>query len=261
MWSDYEAVYSTALRDEAFLAWREAGARQKALNIALVCRAIKVESVIEIGCGTGAVLRFLHSMDFAKSYNCIDVAPSAVQFVQKTCRDFIQSAHVGSASALPFPDAVFDLAILSHVVEHLHDPVVAIREASRIARYVVVEVPIEKMASNAIRTRILRRPYASIAGAGHVQFWSPKSIEVFLVNHCGLEILEHRRDLVSKDTEFYGKKGVSLVKPFFKEILKSALPGSLYSRLLTTHITFLCRKAEAAGPMLNSAMRPEGKSA
>lgn len=244
MWKDYEASYNAALQDEAFLAWREMGARQKALNVAAVCRAIAVESVIEIGCGTGAVLRFLHSMHFAKSYNCLDLAPSAVQFVQESCRDFIQGAHVGSASALPFPDAAFDLAILSHVVEHLDDPIVAMREASRVARFVVVEVPTEKVVSSAIRTRILRRPYASIAGAGHVQFWSSSSIKTFLQRDCGLQILQHHCDLISREIEFYGKRGRALAKPIFKQALKAALPRAMYARLLTTHATFLCRRTE-----------------
>ena len=127
MWQDYGTSYSDALKDEAFVAWREIGARQKALNIVRVCSGIKVQSAIEIGCGTGAVLRFLHTMNFAQQYACVDVALPAVQFVQKTCGDFVQLAFVGLADALPFQDAVFDVAILTHVVEHLHDPVPAIR--------------------------------------------------------------------------------------------------------------------------------------
>ena len=261
MWRNYEASYKTALQDEAFLSWREAGAQQKALNVVLVCRSIKVGSVVEIGCGTGAVLRFLHSMSFAREYACIDAAFSAVQFVRRSCKDFVRGAFVGLAGALPFQDTAFDVAILTHVVEHLDDPVPAIREASRVARYVVVEVPTEEVLSNMIRTRVLGRPYASIEGAGHIQFWSPKSIAAFLEKDCGLQILARHRDLVSKDTEFYGKRGLSLAKPLFKEALKAVFPGAVYSRLLTTHATFLCRKAEAAALTLNSVVTLEGKSA
>ncbi len=245
MWPDYESSYNAALRDESFLAWRETGAHQKALNIALVCRSIKVKSVVEIGCGTGAVLRFLHSRRFAREYACIDAAFSAVQFVRQSCKDFVQRAFVGLAGALPFQDTTFDVAILTHVVEHLDDPVPAIREASRVARYVVLEVPTEKVLSNMIRTKVLQHPYASIEGAGHVQFWSPKSIVAFLEKDCGLQILVHHRDLISKDTEFYGQRGLNLAKPIFKQTLKAVLPGAVYSRLLTTHATFLCRRRES----------------
>jgi SAM-dependent methyltransferase len=252
---DYEATYNVALRDEGFLSWRETGARQKALNIALVCRSIKVKSAVEIGCGTGAVLQFLHSMHFAEDYACIDVAFSAVRFVRQSCKDFVQRAFVGLAGALPVQDAAFDVAILTHVVEHLDDPVPAIREASRVARYVVVEVPTEKVLSNMIRTRVLQHPYASIEGAGHVQFWSPKSIVAFLEKDCGLQILVYHRDLISKDTEFYGKRGLNLAKPLFKQTLKAALPGVIYSRLLTTHATFLCQRSESQTQNTNHRAR------
>jgi SAM-dependent methyltransferase len=245
MWQDYGTSYSDALKDEAFVAWREIGARQKALNIVRVCRAIKVQSAIEIGCGTGAVLRFLHTMNFAQQYACIDVALPAVEFVQTTCGDFVQRAFVGLADALPFQDAVFDVAILTHVVEHLNDPALALREASRVARFVVVEVPTERVLSNLIRTRVLGRPYASMAGAGHVQFWSPRSIADFLRRKCELQILAHHRDLISEEAEFFGKEGLNLAKPVFKQTMKAVLPSALYSRLVTTHATFLCRRRKS----------------
>jgi len=245
MWQDYQTNYSGALGDEEFLTWRQAGARQKAQNIVRVCRSIQVQSAIEIGCGTGAVLQFLHRMHFARQYTAVDVAPSAVQFVCETCGDFVERALVGSADALPFEDASFDVAILTHVVEHLHDPAAAIREAARVARYVVVEVPTEKVLSNMLRTKLLRRPYASAAGAGHVQFWSPSSALAFLEKECDLEILAHKCDRISRDLEFYGQSGLKLAKPILKQTLKTMLPNAVYSRLLTTHATFLCRGSAA----------------
>lgn len=244
MWKDYEEGYSTALRDEAFLAWRETGARQKALNVVRVCRSLEVKSVLEIGCGTGAVLKMLEAMGFANVYAGIDVSFSAIQFARNSSSILFQHAFVGLAGALPFRNSAFDVAILSHVLEHLHDPIPAVREASRVAQFVVVEVPTEKVLSNFIRTKILRGPYASIAGAGHVQFWSPSSITAFLQKDCGLEIIAHNLDLISMESEIYAKKGLRLTKPLLKQALKVALPGALYSRLLTTHATYLCRSPQ-----------------
>jgi len=252
MWKDYEASYSVALSDDGFLAWREAGARQKARNIFHICRGIKIKSAIEIGCGTGAVLWALRSLNFAEEYACTDVSSAAVHFVRQLCEDFAQRAVVGSADALPFDDNVFDVAILTHVIEHLDDPLSAVREASRIARYVVIEVPTEKVLSNMVRTKVLGRAYASIEGAGHVQFWSPGTISTFLKRDCGLEILARHTDLISREVEFYGKKRFSLAKPFFKEALKTVLPGRLYSQLLTTHVAFLCRRLDSGQQIANS---------
>jgi SAM-dependent methyltransferase len=245
MWRDYGTDYSYALRDDAFLAWREIGARQKAQNIVHVCRSIKVKSVIEIGCGTGAVLRALYGMKFAETYAVADVAIPAVHFAWQSFPSNVARAAACSATALPFQSNAFDLAILSHVLEHLENPVWAVREAARVARFLVVEVPTEKVLSNLILTRLFRQPYASIRGSGHIQFWSPSSITSFLTSNCGVRILKRHRDLLSGKIEMYGKRGINLAKPLLKEMLKFALPGYLYSRLLTTHSIFLCRHNEA----------------
>lgn len=242
MWQDYESSYRSALQDDRFLAWRELGARKKAENIASVCRGIEAASLIEIGCGTGAVLRVLHAMEFAREYCCVDLSLSAVRFTMESCRGFVRRAVVGRADALPFPDGAFSVAVLSHVIEHLHDPVSALREASRIARFVVVEVPIEKVFSNFVRTRAHSRPYPSLAEAGHLQYWSAASMVRFLRDKAGLEILNRRADLLREKADA-GSEHSPGVKSLVKRTLQRGLPASVYSRLLTTHAVFLCRRS------------------
>lgn len=242
MWTDYNTGYREALRDESFLAWREAGAREKACNIANVCRKIQVSSVIEIGCGTGAVLRHLGAMNFAKRYVASDISAAAVEFAQESCGSLLSEVYVGPADSLPFPGKSFSVAILSHVIEHLQDPVGAVRDAARVADYVVIEVPIERVLSNTIRTWILGKPFQSAADAGHVQFWNVRSIAKFIEQECGLGILSRQLDLFGREGEFFGRTGVSIVKPLIKEAMKTVIPGWLYARLLTTHATFLCRE-------------------
>ena len=246
-WTDYNASYEEVLRDETFLAWREAGARQKAVNIVRACRRIPVSSVLEIGCGTGAVLRELGSMHFANRYAATDISAAAVEFAQRSCGSLVSEAYVGPAESLPFPDKSFSVAILSHVIEHLENPVAAVRVAARVAQYVVIEVPVERVLSNTIRTRLLGKPFASAAGAGHLQFWSSRSIANFLVKDCHQEILSRERDLLTSEVEFYGKAGVRKIKPLIKEAMKTIIPGWMYARLLTTHSTFLCRQRGSDG--------------
>lgn len=240
MWQDYEASYRSAIQDPQFLAWRESGARRKAQNIARVCQGIETGSLVEIGCGTGAVLRMLYSMQFARNYCCVDLSYSAVGFTARSCEAFTPGAIVGRADALPFPDGTFGVAVLSHVIEHLDDPVSALREAARIARFVVVEVPTEKVFYSFLKTKMLFRPYASIAEAGHVQFWSPASIANFLTHEAGMEILNRGVDLLDEEPDHAGQAAGS--KARVKRALRNTLPASLYSRLLTTHATFLCRR-------------------
>ena len=261
MWTDYNAAYRDALSDGTFLAWREAGARQKAINIVEVCQKIPISSALEIGCGTGSVLRALGSLQFANRYVATDISAAAVEFAKQSCGPLLNEAYVGSADSLPFPDKSFSVAILSHVIEHLDNPVCAVRDAARVADYVVIEVPTERVLSNTIRTQILGKPFLSAAEAGHVQFWSSRSITNFLEQDCGQEILSRRRDLLSREVEFHGRKSARKVKPLIKEALKSVMPDWVYAQLLTTHATFLCRERTRGERKLGAAPNSSGKEA
>lgn len=259
IWQNYEAAYRAALQDPAFLAWRESGARRKAKNIVRVCGGVDPFSVVEIGCGTGSVLRMLQKMDFARQYFCIDLSPAAVGFARDSCPAFRNRAAAGRADALPFAAGAFDVAILSHVIEHLDEPLSALREASRVARFVVIEVPTEKVLHNFVRTKMLRRPYPSIRDAGHVQFWSPSSIVTLLRQEADLEIVNRHCDLLDEgiDSRNFSERGA---RPPIKRALRNWLPGCIYSRLVTTHATFLCRAQgplpEAAGSHCLTVIRP-----
>ena len=164
-------------------------------------------------------------------------------------------------SRSPFPDKSFSVAILSHVIEHLENPVCAVRDAARVADDAAIQVPTEKVLSNTIRKRILGKPFLSAAEAGHVQFWSSRSIANFLEQDCGQEILIQHRDLLSREVEFHGRKSTRKAKPLIKEALKGFMPGWMYARLLTTHATFLCRERARGEKKLGAAPNASGKEA
>jgi ubiquinone/menaquinone biosynthesis C-methylase UbiE len=239
---EYEADYGVAIKDEAFVRWREAE-QQKTETVVKVPRGMQVTSAIEIGCGAGAVLKRLQELKFAKHFARVDVSHSAVTFMRNVCGNSMSNAGVASATALPFRNTAFDVAILSHIIEHLHEPAQALAEDSRIARYIVFEVPAEVVLSNAIRRNVLRKPYASIEAAGHVQFWSTKSIKRLLKRGRSLVILENHVDLISKEAEYFGKSGLGLTKPMLKQTLKALLPAAVYARVPTSHSTSLYKRA------------------
>jgi SAM-dependent methyltransferase len=246
MWLNYEARYREAVRDPRFLLWRKEGARHKAKNIAAVCEGLAINSVIEIGCGTGAILRELMDRTFASAYAGTDVSAAALGAARAELGSTFRGGFVADATALPVPDKAFSVAVLSHVLEHLEDPAQAALEASRVAHFVVAEVPTEKVLTNWVRRKILRREYRSIEEAGHIQFWSPKSFVQFLRNHCDFEILSLRRSAVSAPEDLFGKHGLSRLKPLVKHFLQAILPPFVRIWIFTTHTTVLCRPAHPA---------------
>jgi len=53
----------------------------------------------------------------------------------------IKGFHQGNAENLPFMDNSFDLAIMSHVLEHTINPDKALQEAARVAPRLILRVP------------------------------------------------------------------------------------------------------------------------
>jgi SAM-dependent methyltransferase len=98
-------------------------------------------TVCDIGCGTGALLRYVreHSGKSLKRMVGVDIVePGAligggIEFVS------------GWVESLPFPDKSFDTVICTHVIEHILDYRNAIAELRRIARRrLIIVVPRER---------------------------------------------------------------------------------------------------------------------
>lgn len=94
--------------------------------------------VLEIGCGVGAELQILHRRFPQAHLTGLDFSESQLAKARELLRAELASGRVelrqGSAYKLPFADARFDGVCLIWVLEHLSDPVRALREAQRVLR-------------------------------------------------------------------------------------------------------------------------------
>jgi SAM-dependent methyltransferase len=181
---DFALRYADYYGDPRLQEWRDLGARAKAANIiALWPRGSPPENVAEIGFGDGAVLAQLDRLGFGEALSGFEVSASAVEAASQ--REFQRPVTLVEFDGVRIPagDDEFDLAILSHVVEHVAEPRAAIHEAARIARHVFVEVPTE------LHARTPR--HFAWTELGHINLYSPLLIR-HLVESCNLEILGER---------------------------------------------------------------------
>ncbi|HEX8105777.1 MAG TPA: class I SAM-dependent methyltransferase [Solirubrobacteraceae bacterium] len=89
-------------------------------------------TVVDVGCGPGALTEELARRVGAASVAAIDPAPRFVA----ACRERHPEADVreGGAEALPWPDGAFDAALCSLVIAFMRDPEQGLREMARVTR-------------------------------------------------------------------------------------------------------------------------------
>jgi ubiquinone/menaquinone biosynthesis C-methylase UbiE len=99
------------------------------------------KSVIDIGCGDASLTIDLYDRTAPSQIKGIDSAASAIEIGKKRLDGRNIQLSVGSAYKLPFQDGTFDVAHLRGVLHHMDTPDVALREAARVARDVVLLEP------------------------------------------------------------------------------------------------------------------------
>lgn len=91
------------------------------------------QSVLDMGCGTGTLLRQLAAREPAARYTGIDPDPAMIEKA-RTRLPYSVDLRVGDARELPFPDGAFDIVMSTLVFHHMTDAVkaAAAAEAHRV---------------------------------------------------------------------------------------------------------------------------------
>jgi SAM-dependent methyltransferase len=185
----YEAGYTQPDAAEALRLgrWRELGARSKAAHVRELCERTKLRphTVVEIGCGDGALLAALRGL--APVFDGFELSAPAAELARRALPD-ARRVEPFDGREVPAEDGSYDLAILSHVLEHVPVPGPLLAEAARVAHEVIVEVPLED-------NRSARRPEkrAEAARIGHVHFFDRAAVRD-LIGDAGLEREEELTD-------------------------------------------------------------------
>ncbi len=87
--------------------------------------------LLDVGCGPGT---FLGSIEDGRECLGLDVAAEQVEFARRVHGTAARRFEVMTDGRLPVPDGTFAVATMIEVVEHLADPVAALREAARALR-------------------------------------------------------------------------------------------------------------------------------
>ena len=203
--------------------WRMLGAKSKAANIVAVCKSIKPVKVLEVGAGDGSILHFLNEWNFGEELYALEIAESGVELISNRGLSRLKEAKPFDGYQIPYADDTFDLVILAHVLEHVEHERILIRELKRIAKNIVIEVPLD------YRFGVDKR-MKHFLDYGHINMYTPTSLR-FLLQSEGLEIVADQVSLTPTETtkfnEFVNKKNPKS----FSKIMKIELEYRIKSAL------------------------------
>jgi ubiquinone/menaquinone biosynthesis C-methylase UbiE len=168
--------------------WRLLSAKYKAQNIIDVASGKKFEKVLEVGAGDGSILKYLDEWQFSPELNAIEISQSGVEQIEKRQLRSLRSIQLFDGYRIPFADNEVDLVILSHVLEHVEFERMLLREIKRVAKNVVIEVPID------YRYNVDKKLKHFLA-YGHINVYTPTSLR-FLLKTEGLEIIQDKISLI-----------------------------------------------------------------
>jgi ubiquinone/menaquinone biosynthesis C-methylase UbiE len=211
--------------------WRMLGARDKAANIISLCNSLPHGTILEIGAGEGSILKRLSEMNFGEELHALEISQSGVDTIKNRDIPRLVEYLLFDGYDVPYADKRFDLAILSHVVEHVEFPRKLLYEAARVAKHVFVEVPLEDT--------LRLKPDFVFDKVGHINFYSPITIRR-LIQTCRLDVLKQIVTNPSKAVHVYrsGRKG--LVSYYIKEFLLRFFSGAA-TRIFTYHSALVCK--------------------
>jgi len=201
----YDSHYSDATER-----WRLLGARGKAENIIDVAKGLKINNLIDVGAGDGNILSLLSESGFAQSYTAAEISESAIEQMKKKNIAGLNEIKQFDGYQLPFADKQFDLAICSHVIEHVEHPRMLLREIKRISKQQIFEIPIDFSFK-------VDQKFKHFNAYGHINIFTPALFNFLLLSE-GFEIVKSKSALYKREVIDFQYKKLSI--PYIANMTK-----------------------------------------
>jgi ubiquinone/menaquinone biosynthesis C-methylase UbiE len=179
--------------DASIVAWREANGRHKAENIARILRknGLAPQRICEVGCGEGSILNWLGKMGVGSELYGLDISNSAIEIARSKGIPNLAEIRPFDGYEIPYADGTFDLAVCSHVIEHVEHPRLLLREIRRVSKQQYFEVPIDFSLT-------VDRKLEHFLGYGHINIYTPALFR-FLLRSEKFEVLDDTHVFINDD--------------------------------------------------------------
>lgn len=200
--------------DNDITRWRELGAKQKARNIIEISEGHNFQKVIEVGAGDGSILAELDRQNFSNEFYAVEISDSGIEAIKKRNLSSLAEVKKFDGYKTSHPNNFFDLAILSHVLEHVEYPRMLLRELKRISKHQIIEVPRDYSFN-------VDKKVKSLIDYGHINVYTPTLLR-FLLKTENFQIIKDKMAFYPKNIIAFSWKGkqnkLSFIKKFKLEI-------------------------------------------
>ena len=181
--------------------------------------------VLEIGCGPGSITKILAQEGLCQVTG-LELDPDAIKIVRPYCEQVIQ-ADLNSSDWPQLLEGVplFDVVLAADVLEHLYDPLLALKRMARFVDskgYIVVSLP--HVGHAAVISCLVNGDFEyrdwGLLDRTHVRFFGLKNIES-LFDQAGLKITEARYVVKSPEETEFASSWKKLSSPLQCELMKS----------------------------------------
>jgi ubiquinone/menaquinone biosynthesis C-methylase UbiE len=211
--------------------WRKIGAECKVSRITEMCANVQHKYVIDVGAGEGSITQLLSNKGFADEIVCAEISESGVKTIKnRNIRNVDDVVHFDGYN-LPYSDDEFDLAIATHVLEHVEYQRKFLEELARVSKYVYVEVPL-------LHT-LRMSPNFNGNSVGHINFYNYKTFRRLLqtskYNIIEQKIFDHTLNSLTYNYNY--------IFGFIKYLIYKSgrnLNSELTSKLLVYHCGAIC---------------------
>lgn len=166
--------------------WHAADSPWKAARVAEILRdnGVTPGTVVDVGCGAGAVLAELHRLLPGAQFDGYDVSPQAIELARAR-----EASGLRFHPGIPPADAeVVDVMLVIDVFEHVEDPFAFLRGLRGRAKYYVFHVPLDLSVQSVLRGAPILRKREQV---GHLHYYTAETALATLAD-TGFEIVDRR---------------------------------------------------------------------
>lgn len=165
--------------------------------------SIAPETICEVGCGAGEVLKQLQGkMDTTCSFWGYEISPQAFELSKSRANERL---HFKLTDIRQEEGTFFDLILIMDVVEHLEDYFSFLRDLKPKSQYKIIHIPLDLSVQSLLRPNALlgvREAY------GHIHYFT-KDIALAMLKDVGYDVLDY----------FYTPRSISMPDNIRKKLL------------------------------------------